>query len=88
MHKHLSQLTATHTTEKQLYGAITRRLQAALEALEAEARAELGTNYPTQPKVVLDGSWQKLAGIVNNGNTTATPTAGTTGGSVPPKNEP
>jgi hypothetical protein len=83
MCKHFLQRTAMHTAEKQLYGAITRRLQAALEALEAEARAELGTNYPTKPKVVLDGSWQKLAGIVNNGSTTATPTTG-----VPPKNEP
>jgi hypothetical protein len=52
-------------------------LQAALEALEAEARAELGSQYPTKPKVVLDGSWQKLAGIVNDGSTAATRTAAT-----------
>lgn len=52
--------------ERTLYAAITRRLQAALEALEAEARSELGPQYPERPKVVVSGEWRKMAGIIDD----------------------
>lgn len=50
------------TAERVLYAAITRRVQTALEALEAEARQELGPNFPERPKIVVSGEWKKIAG--------------------------
>lgn len=47
--------------ERELYAAITMRIQIALESLEAEAYAELGPTYPGKPKVILNGDWERLA---------------------------
>ncbi|CAM9731625.1 unnamed protein product [Ascophyllum nodosum] len=47
---------------RRLYSAITLRIEEALLALEAEARKELGTAYPTTPKLVANGEYLKLLG--------------------------
>eukprot|EP00903_Cladosiphon_okamuranus_P006456 g6316.t1 len=48
--------------DQRLYGAITRRVEAALHALEEEARSELGDAYPTTPRVVASGEYLNLLG--------------------------
>ncbi|CAM9998346.1 unnamed protein product [Pylaiella littoralis] len=48
--------------DQKLYGSITRRVEAALHALEAEARLELGDAYPTTPRVVANGDYLALLG--------------------------
>eukprot|EP00612_Vaucheria_litorea_P004865 CAMPEP_0171465404 /NCGR_PEP_ID=MMETSP0945-20130129/8476_1 /TAXON_ID=109269 /ORGANISM="Vaucheria litorea, Strain CCMP2940" /LENGTH=67 /DNA_ID=CAMNT_0011992965 /DNA_START=6 /DNA_END=205 /DNA_ORIENTATION=- len=44
--------------EKELYSAITMRIQKALENLENEAKIELGSKFPERPYVVQNGEWR------------------------------
>ncbi|CAM9269692.1 unnamed protein product [Choristocarpus tenellus] len=48
------------TEQRSLYSAIMRRIEAALLALESEARSELGEDYPERPHLVNSGEYLEL----------------------------